>query len=86
MRTCPFPFAVTSANISGNQNLTDADTVLAELNGKIPYMLDGGQSKIGKESTIVGFERNKLILYRIGAISQDQLKDILPEIEFEIHH
>ena len=82
LKACPFPLAVTSANISGNDSLTDADSVLAKLNGKIPYVLDGGKSKIGNESTIVGIENNKLILFRIGAISKEQLENILPEFEF----
>lgn len=84
LRVCPFPLAVTSANVSGNDSLSDADAVLTELNGKIPYVLDGGKSEIGKESTIVGFEGGKLILYRIGAISEEQLIGILPDIEFEM--
>jgi L-threonylcarbamoyladenylate synthase len=84
LKKCPFPLAVTSANISGHQNLTNADSVLSELNGKIPYVLDGGSCKIAKESTIVGFERDKMILYRVGAISLDNLLEILPEFEFEI--
>ena len=83
LRACPFPLAVTSANISGNESLTDADAVIHELNDKISYVLDGGKSKIGKESTIVGFENNKLIVYRIGAISLKQLKDELPDIEIK---
>lgn len=84
LRACPFPLAVTSANISGNKSLSDAISVLAKLNRKISYVLDGGKSEIGKESTIVGFDNNKLIIYRIGAISEIQLKEILPAIEFEI--
>jgi L-threonylcarbamoyladenylate synthase len=83
LKVCPFPLAVTSANISGNDSLTDADSVLKELNGKIPYVFDGGKCHIGKESTIVGYEGNKLILYRIGAINKSELVKILPEIEVE---
>jgi L-threonylcarbamoyladenylate synthase len=83
LKVCHFPLAVTSANISGSESLTDANKVFNELNGKIGYVLDGGHCKIGKESTIVGFERNKLVLYRIGAIKDKQLNDILPYIEFE---
>jgi L-threonylcarbamoyladenylate synthase len=82
LSACPFPLAVTSANISGNESLTDADAVLALLNGKITYVLDGGKSAIGLESTIVGFEKNKLIIVRIGAISIDTLRGIIPDIEF----
>jgi L-threonylcarbamoyladenylate synthase len=83
LKTCPFPLAVSSANISGNESLTDADSVFNELNGKIAYVLDGGKCVIGKESTIVGFENKKLVVYRIGAISMKQLTGILPEIEFK---
>lgn len=78
LRACPFPLAVTSANISSHVSLTCADAVLEELKGKIPYVLDGGKSEIGKESTIVGLEKNILIIHRIGAISEEQLKGILP--------
>jgi L-threonylcarbamoyladenylate synthase len=81
LKACPFPLAVTSANISGYENITDADTVLKELHGKIPYVLDGGKCNIGMESTIVGFEGNKLILYRIGAIKVEQLKKLLTGFE-----
>ena len=83
LRACPFPLAVTSANISGNESLTDAVAVLLELNEKIPYVLDGGKSKLGKESTIVGFEKNKLIIHRIGAISLKQLNESLPDLEIK---
>ena len=49
LRACPFPLAVTSANISSHVSLTCADAVLEELKGKIPYVIDGGKSEIGKE-------------------------------------
>ena len=80
LRACPFPLAVTSANISGNQSLSDANSVLTELNGKIAYVLDGGKSKIGNESTIIGFDGDQLIIYRIAAISLSQIQETIPDI------
>lgn len=84
LKACPFPLAVTSANISGKASFTDADSVMNELSGKIDYVLDGGISRIGKESTIVGYENNILIVYRIGVISINELNKIIPQTPIDI--
>ncbi len=45
--------AAPSANRSGFTSPTTAAHVFAELNGRIPLILDGGQSEIGLESTVL---------------------------------
>jgi L-threonylcarbamoyladenylate synthase len=47
--------------------------VLEGLEGKIGYILDGGECSVGLESTIVGFENNKIVLHRLGGVSAEQL-------------
>ena len=47
------PLAVTSANISDHENPTDAQGVLAQLDGRINLLLDGGKLSSGKASTII---------------------------------
>lgn len=82
-----FPLAAPSANPSGFVSPVTAQHVLEGLNGKIPYILDGGECKIGLESTIVGFENGKTILYRLGGISKEAIETILGnEVELNLTH
>jgi L-threonylcarbamoyladenylate synthase len=72
-----FPLVAPSANRSNHISPTKPDHVQHSLGEKTPYILDGGSCEKGLESTIVGFEREEVILYRQGAISQDVLEDFL---------
>ncbi len=70
-----FPLAAPSANTSGYVSPTTAKHVQQNLDGKIPYILDGGDCGVGVESTIVGFnERNELVLYRLGGLSIEEIE------------
>ena len=60
-----FPIAAPSANPSGYVSPVTSKHVIDGLNGLIPYIIDGGSSTIGLESTIVGFELNKVIVHRL---------------------
>lgn len=72
-----FPLAAPSANPFGYISPTTAGHVLQGLGGRIPYILDGGPSKIGLESTIIGFtEAEDIILYRSGGVSIEELEVI----------
>lgn len=66
-----FPLAAPSANPFGYISPTKAAHVKEQLGDKIPYILDGGICENGIESTIIGFENNNPILYRVGAISKE---------------
>jgi L-threonylcarbamoyladenylate synthase len=72
-----FPLAAPSANPFGYVSPTSASHVNDQLGRKIQYILDGGQSNIGIESTIVGFEDNETWIYRLGGIG---LEDIEKEV------
>ncbi len=74
----PFPLAAPSANLFTTISPTTAAHVAKGLAGRIPYILDGGPSPIGLESTIIGFtEDEKPILYRTGGLSREALEDFL---------
>ncbi|HEY5728464.1 MAG TPA: L-threonylcarbamoyladenylate synthase, partial [Anaerolineales bacterium] len=47
------PMAVTSANISGQPSPSTAEEVFAQLNGRIPLIIDGGKTPSGVPSTVV---------------------------------
>ncbi|MEO9966755.1 MAG: L-threonylcarbamoyladenylate synthase [Reichenbachiella sp.] len=68
-----FPLAVTSANINGMPSPTTAGEVEEQLGDQIEYILDGGQSQHGLESTIVAFENKKPKILRAGAISEAEI-------------
>lgn len=70
-----FPVAAPSANPFGYISPTKAAHVHRMLEGKIPYILDGGECKTGIESTIVGFKDNKVVIYRQGIITKEDIED-----------
>ena len=71
-----FPLAAPSANISSKLSPTSAEDVLEEFGDKIKFILDGGQCKIGLESTIVDLTGKPSIL-RPGSITAQKIEKIL---------
>lgn len=70
----PFPLAAPSANPFGYVSPTTAHHVADQFHGNIPYILDGGECRVGIESTIVGFdEMGRPVIYRLGGIA---LRDV----------
>ena len=53
IRECDFPLAAPSANLSGRISPTTAGHVRKQLGGKISLIIDGGQSQVGIESTVL---------------------------------
>ena len=76
-----FPLAAPSANPFGYISPTTSEHVRKQLGDKIPYILEGGSCEKGIESTIVGFENNKPILYRVGAISKEEIEKCIGILE-----
>jgi L-threonylcarbamoyladenylate synthase len=72
------PLAVTSANLSGWANAVTALEVLAQLDGSIPLILDGGPSPGGSPSTVVDCTGSTLVILRQGPISLEELMQALP--------
>ncbi|MDB3904919.1 L-threonylcarbamoyladenylate synthase [Crocinitomicaceae bacterium] len=77
LRLLDFPLAAPSANLYGRISPTKAAHVANQLSGSIPYILDGGMSSKGIESTILGFENGRTILYRLGAITTEEIEDCI---------
>jgi len=72
----PFPLAAPSANPFGYISPTSALHVEMQLGNKIKLILDGGESQVGVESTIIGFEEGKPIIYRLGGTAIEALEKI----------
>lgn len=77
LQSLSFPLAAPSANLYGMISPTQATHVYKQLQGKIPYILDGGACENGIESTIVGLENEQVIVYRLGGISLEQLSNAI---------
>ena len=76
------PIAAPSANISKHVSPTSAQHVYQDLNGKIPLILDGGDSAVGIESTIVDLTEDAPTVLRPGAITAEQIKEVLGNADY----
>ena len=76
-----FPLAAPSANPSGSISPTSAEHVSLYFKKELNFILDGGSCLHGLESTIIGFENNNPILYRLGAITIEKIEEIIGPIK-----
>ena len=77
IRAAGCPIAAPSANLSGRPSPTNAQDVLEDLDGRIPLILDGGESRIGLESTIVDLSGEVPTVLRPGYYGLPQLRELL---------
>jgi L-threonylcarbamoyladenylate synthase len=75
-----FPLAAPSANPFGSISPTTAEHVANYFSNTLPLVLDGGNCENGIESTIIGFENEEPILYRLGAISREEIESVVGPI------
>ncbi len=76
LKELDFPLAAPSANISTKVSAVSKKDVEEEFGNKIKFILDGGNSKIGLESTIVNLDPKPTIL-RLGAIEVSKINKVL---------
>ncbi len=71
LKACEVPVVAPSANRSGAAPPTDANEVVAALDGDVECILDGGPTRYGKESTVVEVTpQGRLEIRREGAITR----------------
>ena len=71
------PLATTSANLSGGLDPQTAQDVLAQLEGRIELVLDGGATPGGIPSTVVDCTLPEPAILRKGAISAEDIMNVL---------
>lgn len=79
------PIAAPSANVSGKPSGTNIEDIITELDGKVSYILDGGFTDIGLESTVIKIEDNKIDILRPGKITKEELEKVAMEVEIDKH-
>lgn len=75
------PIAAPSANRFGRLSPTRAEHVLEQLGERIDYILDGGPTEVGVESTVLDLTTTPPRLLRPGGIALEDLEELLGEIE-----
>jgi L-threonylcarbamoyladenylate synthase len=80
LRSLDFPLAAPSANPFGYVSPTTAAHVDEQLGKKIEYILDGGPCSVGIESTIIGFENNLPVIYRMGGLSVEDIEKTIGKV------
>jgi L-threonylcarbamoyladenylate synthase len=80
------PIAAPSANTFGHTSPTTADHVLADLDGRIDAILDGGPTEVGLESTVAEVRRDEVIIYRPGVVNECMIESVVgSEVWVHIH-
>ena len=74
------PLAATSANLSGQPAPTTARQVVAQLPGRVPLIIDGGECPGGIPSTVLDLSVSPPRLLRAGAIPVGEFRHWLPDL------
>ncbi len=75
------PLATPSANVSGKPSPTKAEHVIRDFMGRIDVIVDGGETGIGIESTVVDVTTKPPKVLRLGAIPVEDLEEVVGSVE-----
>ncbi|ARE74540.1 L-threonylcarbamoyladenylate synthase [Streptomyces avidinii] len=75
------PMAVSSANLSGHPAPEDCDAAREMLGDSVSVYLDGGPTPGIQPSSIVDVTGKVPVLLREGALTADQLREVVPDLE-----
>lgn len=81
LKACNLPIAAPSANRSGKPSPTSAKHVSADMGGRIPLILDGGDSEVGLESTVISLVGEKPCILRPGGVTQAMLEAVIGPVD-----
>lgn len=81
IRAAATPIAAPSANLSGRPSPTSAVHVLDDLGGRIDVILDGGDTEIGIESTVLDVTGDPAVILRPGWITREMLSEVIGPVE-----
>ena len=70
-------FSAPSANLSGKPSPTTAEDVFADMNGRIPLIIDGGACDAGVESTVISVLEETPIILRPGIVTKEDIEAVL---------
>lgn len=77
------PIAAPSANTSGRPSPTRASHVVEDMNGKIAMIIDGGETGVGLESTVLDLTEKEPMILRPGGVTLEDLLEVLPNVSID---
>ena len=83
LKKLPFPLAAPSANPFGSISPTKPTHVENYFRNSIKMVLDGGSCANGIESTIIGFENEEPVIYRLGALPLEEIEALVGAISIK---
>src|SRR5438270_11037843 len=86
IRAAGSPIAAPSANRFMHVSPTTAQHALADLDGRVPLILDGCPCAVGVESTVLELCSAVPTILRPGGLSLEALRTVLPEVQFSTRH
>ena len=75
--------AAPSANLSGRPSPTKAEHVIEDLSGRVEMIVDGGDSDIGLESSIIDLSGDVPMILRPGYITKEDFEQIVSEVKYD---
>ena len=85
LQSLDFPLAAPSANPFGYISPTTARHVEQQLGDKISYILDGGECRVGIESTIVSFGSGPPNVLRLGGLRLEDIWSVIGQVQTSLH-
>lgn len=79
------PIAAPSSNLSGRPSPTKAEHVIADMNGRIDAIIDGGACSIGVESTVIELSTGTVNILRPGGITKSELMTVIEKVTVDKH-
>lgn len=79
------PIAAPSANRSGRPSPSTAQHVIEDLDGCVEWILDGGPTGVGVESTVLDLSADPPVVLRPGGVSLEALREVLGRVELVGH-
>ena len=83
IRAAGVPVAAPSANLSGRPSPTTAEHVMEDLGDRIDMIIDGGETGVGLESTVLDLTVDPPVLLRPGGVTVEQLCEELGPINID---
>jgi L-threonylcarbamoyladenylate synthase len=85
LRMVGIPIAAPSANPFGYISPTEPQHVQRQLGDQIDYILDGGNCRIGIESTIVGIEDGSVCVFRLGGLAVEGIERKVGRVSLKLN-
>lgn len=83
IKTSKVPIAAPSANISGRPSCTRILDIREELESRVSVVIDGGNSNIGLESTVIKVIDDIPVILRPGKITPEQIEEVIGKVKID---